>query len=170
MLCKCMCVCVCRGGGETSLDITHQAPSISGTNIIQVVGVTGDMHASQGSPALSVDSCYKTEVYILVCRDFAYVARDRATRVHMCHVFQCDTPARQIANTLRDICKRIMKERGLVAPPVEPRPPRPTDLPNLDKLGQPLGHGPNSSSSLFDSETLGPGPAFHTYRSCHSRH
>ncbi|KAL8598782.1 hypothetical protein ACOMHN_033345 [Nucella lapillus] len=66
-------------------------------------------------------------------RDFAYVARDRATRMHMCHVFQCDTPARQIANTLRDICKRIMQERGLHMPPPEPRVARPTDLPNLDK-------------------------------------
>ncbi|CAG9133070.1 unnamed protein product [Plutella xylostella] len=56
-------------------------------------------------------------------RDFAYVARDRATRKHMCHVFRCDAPARTIANTLRDICKRIMIERSLQPPP------RPTDLP-----------------------------------------
>lgn len=34
-------------------------------------------------------------------RDFAYVARDRLTRIHMCHVFRCDTTARIIANTLR---------------------------------------------------------------------
>ncbi|KAG1714501.1 Protein Fe65 [Nymphon striatum] len=47
-------------------------------------------------------------------RDFAYVARDRVTRKHMCHVFRCDTPARTIANTLRDICKKIMIERSLV--------------------------------------------------------
>uniref|UniRef100_T1J3F3 PID domain-containing protein n=1 Tax=Strigamia maritima TaxID=126957 RepID=T1J3F3_STRMM len=46
-------------------------------------------------------------------RDFAYVARDRASRKHMCHVFRCDTPARTIANTLRDICKRIMLERTM---------------------------------------------------------
>ncbi|EFX77134.1 hypothetical protein DAPPUDRAFT_198588 [Daphnia pulex] len=46
-------------------------------------------------------------------RDFAYVARDRVTRKHMCHVFRCDTPARTIANTLRDICKKIMIERNL---------------------------------------------------------
>jgi amyloid beta (A4) precursor protein-binding family B protein 2 (Fe65-like) len=39
-------------------------------------------------------------------RDFAYVARDRSTRKHMCHVFRCDMPARTIANTLRDICKK----------------------------------------------------------------
>ncbi|XP_049540194.1 protein Fe65 homolog isoform X2 [Anopheles darlingi] len=46
-------------------------------------------------------------------RDFAYVARDRLTRIHMCHVFRCETAARTIANTLRDICKRIMIERSL---------------------------------------------------------
>ncbi|XP_045133262.1 uncharacterized protein LOC123517334 isoform X2 [Portunus trituberculatus] len=46
-------------------------------------------------------------------RDFAYVARDRVSRKHMCHVFRCDTPARTIANTLRDICKKIMIERSL---------------------------------------------------------
>ncbi|XP_045489409.1 protein Fe65 homolog isoform X2 [Pieris rapae] len=56
-------------------------------------------------------------------RDFAYVARDRVTRKHMCHVFRCEAPARSIANTLRDICKRIMIERSLQPPP------RPTDLP-----------------------------------------
>ncbi|XP_055838850.1 amyloid beta precursor protein binding family B member 1-like isoform X3 [Episyrphus balteatus] len=46
-------------------------------------------------------------------RDFAYVSRDRLTRVHMCHVFRCDTAARTIANTLRDICKQIMIERSI---------------------------------------------------------
>lgn len=50
---------------------------------------------------------------LLLDRDFAYVARDRVTRRHMCHVFRCDTPARTIANTLRDICKKIMIERNL---------------------------------------------------------
>nr|CAD7264793.1 unnamed protein product [Timema shepardi] len=50
---------------------------------------------------------------LLSYRDFAYVARDRATRKHMCHVFRCDIPARTIANTLRDICKKIMIERSL---------------------------------------------------------
>ena len=41
------------------------------------------------------------------------MARDRVTRRHMCHVFRCDSPARQIANTLRDICKKIMLEQSL---------------------------------------------------------
>ncbi|CAI5445356.1 unnamed protein product [Caenorhabditis angaria] len=44
-------------------------------------------------------------------RDFAYVARDRNSRRFMCHVFRCDTPAKTIANTLRDICKRLMVHR-----------------------------------------------------------
>ncbi len=39
------------------------------------------------------------------------MARDRSTRRFMCHVFRCDTPARTIANTLRDICKRLMTDR-----------------------------------------------------------
>jgi hypothetical protein len=39
------------------------------------------------------------------------VARDRNSRRFLCHVFRCDTPARAIANTLRDICKRLMLQR-----------------------------------------------------------
>lgn len=77
-------------------------------------------------------------------RDFAYVARDRVTKKHMCHVFRCDIPARIIANTLRDICKKIMIERSLqrnLEKRIEPSnfkqnddssqgvPTRPTDLP-----------------------------------------
>ncbi|EZA52093.1 Amyloid beta A4 precursor protein-binding family B member [Ooceraea biroi] len=71
------------------------------------------------------------------CRDFAYVARDRSTRKHMCHVFRCDIPARTIANTLRDICKKIMIERSqhqTLAKPVDINgrtslATRPTNLP-----------------------------------------
>lgn len=69
-------------------------------------------------------------------RDFAYVARDRSTRKHMCHVFRCDMPARTIANTLRDICKKIMIERSLqqnLAKPIDINgrglATRPTNLP-----------------------------------------
>ena len=43
-------------------------------------------------------------------RDFAYVARDRITRKYLCHVFRCETPARTIANTLRDICRLVKRE------------------------------------------------------------
>jgi hypothetical protein len=48
-------------------------------------------------------------------RDFAYVARDKLTKIHMCHVFRSeDVPAKEIANTLRDICKQIMLKKGLI--------------------------------------------------------
>ncbi|CAF0963806.1 unnamed protein product [Adineta steineri] len=49
--------------------------------------------------------------------DFAYVAKDkdRTKNIYKCHVFRCDnTSARIIANTLRDICKNLMIERGLL--------------------------------------------------------
>ncbi|XP_058796872.1 protein Fe65 homolog [Phymastichus coffea] len=83
-------------------------------------------------------------------RDFAYVARDRTTRKHMCHVFRCDIPARTIANTLRDICKKIMIERSLhqnLAKPLDVNgrtslATRPTNLPTehrrLHRNGQTL--------------------------------
>uniref|UniRef100_A0A3P9MAJ7 Amyloid beta precursor protein binding family B member 2 n=1 Tax=Oryzias latipes TaxID=8090 RepID=A0A3P9MAJ7_ORYLA len=44
-------------------------------------------------------------------RDFAYVARDKNTRVLKCHVFRCDTPAAAIATNLHEICSKIMAER-----------------------------------------------------------
>ena len=45
-------------------------------------------------------------------RDFAYVARDKQTKIHMCHVFRCDSaPAKEIANSLRDTCRRIINEK-----------------------------------------------------------
>ncbi|CAF1644431.1 unnamed protein product [Adineta ricciae] len=50
-------------------------------------------------------------------RDFAYVAKDkdRTKNIYKCHVFRCDnTSARIIANTLRDVCKNLMIERGLL--------------------------------------------------------
>ncbi|XP_028938888.1 amyloid-beta A4 precursor protein-binding family B member 2 isoform X9 [Ornithorhynchus anatinus] len=44
-------------------------------------------------------------------RDFAYVARDKDTRILKCHVFRCDTPAKAIATNLHAICSKIMAER-----------------------------------------------------------
>ncbi|KAG7241278.1 hypothetical protein INR49_025796 [Caranx melampygus] len=40
-------------------------------------------------------------------RDFAYVARDKNTRILKCHVFRCDTPAKAIATSLHEICSRF---------------------------------------------------------------
>uniref|UniRef100_UPI00398F4212 amyloid beta precursor protein binding family B member 1-like isoform X2 n=1 Tax=Pristiophorus japonicus TaxID=55135 RepID=UPI00398F4212 len=44
-------------------------------------------------------------------RDFAYVARDKLTRVLKCHVFRCDTPAKAIATRLHEVCSKIMADR-----------------------------------------------------------
>ncbi|XP_043548517.1 amyloid-beta A4 precursor protein-binding family B member 1 isoform X3 [Chiloscyllium plagiosum] len=44
-------------------------------------------------------------------RDFAYVARDKLTRVLKCHVFRCDMPAKAIATRLHEICSKIMADR-----------------------------------------------------------
>lgn len=40
-------------------------------------------------------------------RDFAYVARDKDTRILKCHVFRCDTPAKAIATSLHEICSKV---------------------------------------------------------------
>lgn len=83
-------------------------------------------------------------------RDFAYVSRDKTTRKHMCHVFRCDSPAREIANTLRDICKRIMLEQGLQRNANMNRLNRPTDLPNLEGGGNGTGQ-PNGQKLTFQN-------------------
>ncbi|KAK1903844.1 Amyloid-beta A4 precursor protein-binding family B member 2 [Dissostichus eleginoides] len=49
----------------------------------------------------------------LMSKDFAYVARDKNTRVLKCHVFRCDTPAAAIATSLHEICSKIMAERKI---------------------------------------------------------
>lgn len=62
------------------------------------------------------------------------MARDRSTRRHMCHVFRCDMPARTIANTLRDICKKIMIERSVAQNVAKPAAVRPTNLPTERRM------------------------------------
>ncbi|KAJ8275525.1 hypothetical protein COCON_G00072770 [Conger conger] len=44
-------------------------------------------------------------------RDFAYVARDKPTQVLKCHVFRCDTPAKNIATSMHNVCSKIMAKR-----------------------------------------------------------
>ncbi|CAG9819585.1 unnamed protein product [Phaedon cochleariae] len=87
-------------------------------------------------------------------RDFAYVARDRSTRKHMCHVFRCDMPARTIANTLRDICKKIMIERSLqqnlgkaIDPTGKSQATRPNNLPTEHRR-------PTRNSQIFISQSF----------------
>lgn len=49
-------------------------------------------------------------------RDFAYVARDNLTQVLKCHVFRCDSPAKNIATSLHEMCSKIMNERKAARP------------------------------------------------------
>lgn len=64
--------------------------------------------ASSATPALLVNvSVSFVHVLVLGCRDFAYVARDKNTRVLKCHVFRCDTPAAAIATSLHEICSKV---------------------------------------------------------------
>ncbi|NXK01186.1 APBB1 protein, partial [Corythaixoides concolor] len=44
-------------------------------------------------------------------RDFAYVARDPLTQMLKCHVFRCESPAKNIATSLHEVCSQIMVER-----------------------------------------------------------
>nr|CAD7402202.1 unnamed protein product [Timema cristinae] len=95
--------------------------SLGRNDLLDVVGRWGDgkdlfMDLDEGALKL-IDpenlTVLNTQPIHTIRVDFAYVARDRTTRKHMCHVFRCDIPARTIANTLRDICKKIMIERSL---------------------------------------------------------
>ena len=80
-------------------------------------------------------------------QDFAYVARDKHTRKHMCHVFRCDIPARAIANALRDICKKILIERSLAQ-----SSSRLTGLSvRIEDPSNPNSSNPSSSSNSFIS-------------------
>ena len=60
---------------------------------------------------------------VCLSRDFAYVARDKDTRILKCHVFRCDTPAKAIATSLHEICSRVnilpqLQPPALLSPPI----------------------------------------------------
>lgn len=54
---------------------------------------------------------YNLNMKRLCCcfRDFAYVARDKNTRVLKCHVFQCESPAETVASSLKQICSKVRR-------------------------------------------------------------
>ncbi|XP_034024255.1 amyloid-beta A4 precursor protein-binding family B member 1 isoform X2 [Thalassophryne amazonica] len=65
-------------------------------------------------------------------RDFAYVARDNLTQVLKCHVFRCDSPAKNIATSLHEMCSKIMMERKATKPGssrFSSDPAKPVDIP-----------------------------------------
>ncbi|XP_074776249.1 amyloid beta precursor protein binding family B member 1 isoform X1 [Athene noctua] len=84
-------------------------------------------------------------------RDFAYVARDQLTQMLKCHVFRCESPAKNVATSLHEVCSQIMAERrsaraganGLCTDPsrlVEipfqaPCPPVPSGVPGAQVRG-----------------------------------
>lgn len=80
---------------------------------------------------------YSSSVFfLLIHRDFAYVARDKQTKIHMCHVFRCDSaPAKDIANSLRDTCRKIINEKKLLKETISTTkrtlPKRPSFLPEI---------------------------------------
>ncbi|KFP72235.1 Amyloid beta A4 precursor protein-binding family B member 2, partial [Acanthisitta chloris] len=55
-------------------------------------------------------------------RDFAYVARDKDTRILKCHVFRCDTPAKAIATSLHEICSKASAIKVSCIPLEAPEP------------------------------------------------
>uniref|UniRef100_A0A8B9IJ46 PID domain-containing protein n=1 Tax=Anser cygnoides TaxID=8845 RepID=A0A8B9IJ46_ANSCY len=51
------------------------------------------------------------------CRDFAYVARDQLTQMLKCHVFRCESPAKDIATSLHEVCSQVSPGLPRVLPP-----------------------------------------------------
>lgn len=51
------------------------------------------------------------------CRDFAYVARDQLTQMLKCHVFRCESPAKDIATSLHEVCSQVSPGLPWVLPP-----------------------------------------------------
>ncbi|NWQ84547.1 APBB1 protein, partial [Columbina picui] len=43
-------------------------------------------------------------------RDFAFVARDPLTQMLKCHVFRCESPARNIASSLHEVCAQVRQD------------------------------------------------------------
>eukprot|EP00075_Anas_platyrhynchos_P031404 XP_027320657.1 amyloid-beta A4 precursor protein-binding family B member 1-like [Anas platyrhynchos] len=50
-------------------------------------------------------------------RDFAYVARDQLTQMLKCHVFRCESPAKDIATSLHEVCSQVSPGLPWVLPP-----------------------------------------------------
>ena len=69
----------------------------------------------------------------------------------MCHVFRCELPARHIANTLCEICKKVIAQRTAASSGTGQRS-RPSDLPNLHPVGSGTGNNTITFENLLKSE------------------
>ncbi|KAM3874627.1 amyloid beta precursor protein binding family B member 1 [Diretmus argenteus] len=77
-------------------------------------------------------------------RDFAYVARDNLTQVLKCHVFRCDSPAKNIATSLHEMCSKIMTARKAAKPGVSRLNSDP-----YNPMGIPVEEFPAPKNELF---------------------
>jgi len=70
----------------------------------------------------------------------------------MCHVFRCELPARHIAKTLCEICKKVIAQRAAATQAVNgsSQRARPSDLPNLHRVG--VGDNTIKFENLLKSE------------------
>jgi len=70
----------------------------------------------------------------------------------MCHVFRCELPARHIANTLCEICKKVIAQRAAAAQAGNGsgQKARPSDLPNLHRVR--MGDSTVKFENLLKSE------------------
>lgn len=81
--------------------------------------------------------CFPT--LCLPCREFAYVAQDQLAQMLKCHVFRCDTPAKNIATSLHEICSKV-----------SPPSPPPLFLGDLWPLGLSLPSPPEYPMQLLE--------------------
>jgi len=70
----------------------------------------------------------------------------------MCHVFRCELPARHIANTLCEICKKVIAQRTAATQAGNGQKARPSDLPNLHRVGAGVGDSTVKFENLLKSE------------------
>ena len=90
------CIVQLSTGGLESPDCKELILSLTEGTLKLIDPQTGGVVSSQPIHTIRVWGVGRDD-----SRDFAYVARDKATRCHTCHVFRCDVPARAIANKLR---------------------------------------------------------------------
>ena len=120
---------------------------------IRVWGV-GRENARWGSQEETTE---RNSIAWILSRDFAYVAKDkdRSAKIYKCHVFRCDnTSARTIANTLRDICRNLMMERGLLNQTTEILPDNLSAHPRYRSLSLTVNHRSQTFSSSRPASTF----------------
>ncbi|KAG9339873.1 hypothetical protein JZ751_022381 [Albula glossodonta] len=96
-----LCRVAVAWGGKCSLRLIFTGCSQSAASLPALARPRGSVgrQTSSTAPDASVQLVKRM-------KDFAYVARDKDTRILKCHVFRCDTPAKAIATSLHHICSK----------------------------------------------------------------